>query len=145
VRICDAQPEFDRAVALAGLMVALSAHYARAYDEGRPLPAHAPRLLEENLWRAIRWGMTGELIDLDAGRSVPARARIEALVGEVADVASELGIAPHLDALAGPTAAERYAADLEAGARMEDVWPRAVERTRDSVLEWLAVREEETG
>jgi carboxylate-amine ligase len=145
VRICDAQPEFDRAVALAGLMVALSAHYARAYDDGRPLPDHAPRLLEENMWRAIRWGMTGELIDLDAGRSVPARARIETLVGEVAEVAAELGIAPHLDVLAEPTAAERYGADLEAGANVADVWPHAVERTRDSVMEWLAVREEETG
>ena len=67
IRICDAQPEFDRAVALAGLMVALSAHYARGLRRG-PAAARAPaRMLEENLWRAIRWGMTGELIDLDAG------------------------------------------------------------------------------
>jgi carboxylate-amine ligase len=145
IRICDAQPEFDRAVGLAGLMVALSAHYARAYDEGRPLPGHAPRLLEENLWRAIRWGMTGELIDLDAGRAVPARDRIETLLGEVSGVAAELGIAPHLSVLTEPTAAERYAAELEAGASVEDVWPHPVERTRDSVIEWLAVREEETG
>ena len=36
-------------------------------------------------------------------------------------------------------------ADLEAGASVEDVWPHAVERTHDSVIEWLAVREEETG
>ncbi len=145
IRICDAQPEFDRAVGLAGLMVALSAHYARAYDEGRPLPGHAPRLLEENLWRAIRWGMTGELIDLDAGLSVPARDRIETLLGEVSGVAAELGIAPHLTVLTEPTAAERYAAELDAGASVEDVWPHPVERTRDSVIEWLAVREEETG
>jgi carboxylate-amine ligase len=145
IRICDAQPEFDRAVALAGLMVALSAHYARGYDEGRALPGHPPRLLEENLWRAIRWGMTGELIDLDAGRSVPARARLEALIEEVSEVAGDLGIARHLDALAEPTAAERYAADLEAGATVQDVWPGAVERTRDSVMEWLSVREEGTG
>jgi carboxylate-amine ligase len=145
IRICDAQPEFDRAVGLAGLMVALSAHYARAYDEGRPLPGHAPRLLEENLWRAIRWGMTGELIDLDAGRAVPARDRIETLLGEVSAVAAELGIAPHLSVLTEPTAAERYAAELEAGASVEEVWPHPVERTRDSVIEWLAVREEETG
>ena len=145
IRICDAQPEFDRAVALSGLMVALSAHYARAYDEGRPLPAHPPRLLEENLWRAIRWGMSGELIDLDAGRSIPARERLQGLVDEVSEVASELGITPHLAALAGPTAAERYAADLAAGAGVEEVWPQAVERTRDSVMEWIAAREEETG
>jgi glutamate---cysteine ligase / carboxylate-amine ligase len=126
-------------------MVALSAHYARAYDEGRPLPGHPPRLLEENLWRAIRWGMTGELIDLDAGRSVPARVRLEALIEEVSGVAADLGIAPHLGVLTEPTAAQRYAAELEAGAGLEDVWPHAVARTRESVMEWLSVREEETG
>jgi glutamate---cysteine ligase / carboxylate-amine ligase len=145
VRICDAQPEFGRAVALAGLMTAATAHFARAYDEGRPLPAHPHRLIEENFWRAIRWGMSGELIDLDAGRSMPARERLEGLVEEVSEVASELGITPHLTPLFGPTAAERYAADLVAGAEVEAVWPHAVERTRESVMEWLAVREEETG
>jgi carboxylate-amine ligase len=145
VRICDAQPEFSRAVALAGLMTALSAHYARGFDEGRPLPAHPHRLIEENLWRAIRWGMTGELIDLDAGAAVPARARVEALVDEVGEAAADLGIAPYLGALSEPTAAEAYAAELEAGATVEDVWPRVVERTRESVVEWLSVREEGTG
>jgi carboxylate-amine ligase len=145
VRICDAQPEFSRAVALAGLMTAFSAHYARAFDEGRPLPAHPGWMLEENLWRAIRWGMTGELIDLDAGMAVPARARLEALVDEVSDIASELGIAPYLAPLSEPSAAEAYGAELEAGATVEEVWPRAVERTRESVVEWLSVREEGTG
>ena len=110
MRICDAQPEFGRAVALAGLMVrAATAHFARAYDEGRPLPAHPHRLIEENFWRAIRWGMSGELIDLATGVVMPARARVEALVDEVSEVAAELGIAPHLGALAEPSAAEVYA------------------------------------
>ena len=145
VRICDAQPEFSRAVALAGLMTALSAHYARGFDEGRPLPAHPHRMIEENMWRAIRWGMTGELIDLDAGVAVPARARLDALVDEVGEVAADLGIAPFLGVLSEPTAAEVYGAELEAGASVEDVWPRAVERTRESVVEWLSVREEGTG
>jgi glutamate---cysteine ligase / carboxylate-amine ligase len=145
VRICDAQPEFSRAVALAGLMTALSAHYARGYDEGRPLPAHPHRMIEENMWRAIRWGMTAELIDLDAGVAVPARARLEALVEEVGEVAADLGIARYLRPLSEPTAAEVYGAELEAGATVEEVWPRAVARTRESVVEWLSVREEGTG
>src|SRR3954454_16567550 len=106
VRICDAQPEFSRAVALAGPMTALSAHYARGFDEGRPLPAHPHRLIEENMWRAIRWGMTGELIDLDAGGAVPARARRYALVDDVAEVAADLGIAPYLARLSDPTSGE---------------------------------------
>jgi glutamate---cysteine ligase / carboxylate-amine ligase len=143
VRICDAQPEFDRSVGLAALMVAATARYARDYDEGRPLPAHPHRLLEENLWRAIRWGMRGELIDLAAGEAVPAKARLEALMDEVSEMASELGIAGYLDVLAEPTASERYTEALEAGASVEEVWPDAVERTRASVREWLAVREEE--
>ena len=143
VRICDAQPEFGRAVALAGLMTAATAHFARAYDEGRPLPAHPHRRIEENFWRAIRWGMSGELIDLATGVVMPARARVEALVDEVSEVAAELGIAPHLGALAEPSAAEVYAARLQEGESVRDVWPHAVARTRESVSEWLAVREGE--
>jgi glutamate---cysteine ligase / carboxylate-amine ligase len=144
VRICDAQPEFGRAVALAGLMTALTANFARWYDEGRPLPAHPHRLIEENFWRAIRWGMAGELIDLDTGVVMPARARLEAVVEEVSDVASELGIAPYLEPLAEPSAAEIYSARLGEGESVRDVWPYAVARTRESVSEWLAVREGET-
>jgi glutamate---cysteine ligase / carboxylate-amine ligase len=140
-RICDAQPEFAEAVAIAGLMVALAAAFARDHDEGRPLPAHAPRLLEENLWRAIRWGMDGELIDLDAGRSIPARARLDGLLDRVGDVARELGIEPHLRPLEGPNAAQRYSAELRAGASPRELWPHVVERTHTSAGEWLAVQE----
>jgi glutamate---cysteine ligase / carboxylate-amine ligase len=143
VRICDAQPEFERAVALAGLMTALTAHYARAHEEGRPLPAHPHRMVEENFWRAIRWGMAGELIDLDTGAVMPARARIEALVEEVSDIASELGISPYLEPLKMPTAAEVHIARLEEGESVREVWPQVVARTRESVAEWLAVREGE--
>jgi glutamate---cysteine ligase / carboxylate-amine ligase len=140
-RICDAQPEFSEAVAVAGLMVALTAAFTRSYDEGRPLPDHPPRLVEENLWRAIRWGMDGELIDLDAGRSVPARARIDALLEDVAEVARELGIEPYLRPLEGRNAAQRYVTELEAGANPRELWPGVVARTHESAREWLAVRQ----
>src|SRR5205823_1938314 len=77
------------------------------YDEGWPLPRYPGRDLEENLWRAIRWGMSGELIDLAARRSLPARERLEQLLDQVAEVATELGIAPYLDTLRLPTLSER--------------------------------------
>jgi carboxylate-amine ligase len=140
-RICDGQPEFGEAVAVAGLMVAVTAHFARAYDEGREPPRPPARLLEENFWRAVRYGMSGELIDLETGRSVPARARIDALLEQVASEVRELGIAPYLAPLEGENAAQRYIADLEAGARPEELWPDVVARTHESVAEWLAVRE----
>jgi carboxylate-amine ligase len=140
-RICDAQPEFSEAVAVAGLMVALSASFARAYDEGRPLPDHPPRLLEENLWRAIRWGMDGKLIDLERGQAVPARARLEQILEDIAEISRELGIQSHLRPLEGPNPAQRYVAQLEAGATPRELWPAVVARTHESAAEWLAVRQ----
>jgi glutamate---cysteine ligase / carboxylate-amine ligase len=140
-RICDAQPELSRAVALAGLMVALTAEYARRYDDGRDLPSFSGRMIEENFWRAIRYGMSGELIDLEARRVVPARARIDALLDEVGDTARDLGIWPYLRPLEDDSAAQRYAGEIEAGASLEEVWQHVVERTRQSAAEWLSVRE----
>ena len=146
MRICDAQPEFERAVALAGLMMALTAHYARAYDEGRPLPAHPPRLIEENLWRAIRWGMAGELIDLDAGRrdAGPGADR-GAGRGGVGGRRPSSGSPRTWAALGSRRAAERLRRRARGGRAVREVWPQAVARTRESVVEWLAVREGETG
>ena len=74
IRICDGQPELGEVEALSALMYALAARIARAVDEGEPLPEHPHRLIEENLWRAIRYGLSGELIDLDTRRGT-ARAR----------------------------------------------------------------------
>ena len=114
-RICDGQPDFDRSVALSGLMVALTADFARRFDAGERLPDHPARDLEENLWRAIRWGMSGELIDLRARRSIPAMERLDQLLEQVADTATELGIAPYLGALRGPTLSQEMELRLGAG------------------------------
>src|SRR5438552_364392 len=88
-RICDAQPELAEARSLAALIYSLTARIARALDEGEALPSWPHRLLEENFWRAIRYGLAGELIDLERGESIPARARLEQLVEWVQPVAEE--------------------------------------------------------
>jgi glutamate---cysteine ligase / carboxylate-amine ligase len=127
IRICDAQPDLEEARSLAALGYALTARIARAIDEGEPLPAHPHRLIEENLWRAIRYGLSGELIDLESGEVRPARAQLERLVEWVAPVADELGAA---SALAVPAAnsAERQTADYEAGATIEEIYAGLVRR-----------------
>ncbi|HVI17671.1 MAG TPA: YbdK family carboxylate-amine ligase [Gaiellales bacterium] len=140
-RICDGQPEFARSVALSGLMVALTADFARRFDAGEPLPAYPGRDLEENMWRAIRWGMSGELIDLAARRSIPALERLEQVLDQVADTAAELGISPHLPPLREPTMAQRMDELMEDGADPRELWPEVVERTHRSVGEWLSDRE----
>src|SRR5215510_3146775 len=90
IRICDAQPDLAEARSLAALGYALTCRIARALDDGEPIPVPPNRLIEENMWRAIRWGLAGELIDLrDPTRVRPARAAVEELVEWVQPVAEE--------------------------------------------------------
>src|SRR6185369_4570568 len=125
IRICDGQPDLGEAQSLAALCYALTARCARAYDEGERLPSLPHRLLEENMWRAIRYGLSGELLDFERGEPVPARARIEQLLDWVAPVADEIGAAPFLG---GPeqNAAERQIARFEDGATLEEIYSEQV-------------------
>jgi len=131
IRICDAQPDLGESRALAALCYALAARIARAVDEREPLPSHPHRLIEENLWRAIRYGLSGELIDLATGDVRPARAHLERLVEWVLPVAEELGFAAHL-AIPAANAAERQIARHAAGATLEEVYAEQV-RPREPV------------
>jgi carboxylate-amine ligase len=121
IRICDAQPDLAEAQSLVALMVSLTARCARAIDEGEPLPEHPHRLIEENMWRAIRHGLSGELIDLERGDVVPARARVERLVEWVLPVADEIGATPWLR-VPDRNAAERQRAQHQAGASLEEIY-----------------------
>ncbi len=121
IRICDAQPDLADAQALAALCYALTARCARAYDENEPCPVLPHRMLEENMWRAIRYGLSGELLDLERREPVSARARIEQLYEWVAPVADEIGASPFL-VLPEQNAAERQIARLEDGASMREVY-----------------------
>jgi len=97
VRICDAQPDLAESQALAALIYSLTARLARTHDEGEPVELLPHRLIEENFWRAIRYGLSGELIDLTTGDVRPAREHLERLVEWVLPVAEELGTASMLD------------------------------------------------
>src|SRR5690348_13657801 len=132
VRICDAQPELAQAQSLAALMYALGARFARAVDEGEPLPSLPGRLLEENMWRAIRYGLTDGLIDFARGEVVPARARIESLIEWVRPVAEEIGAAPYL-AVPEANASERQYARLDELGSARDVFAELVRRPRELV------------
>jgi glutamate---cysteine ligase / carboxylate-amine ligase len=125
LRICDAQPDLAEAQAVAALCFALAARCARAFDDGEPLPSHPNRLLEENLWRAIRYGLSGELLDFERGEPIPARARLEALVDWVQPVADEIGVAPHL-AVPAQTSTDRQLARFEEGLSLEEIFAEQV-------------------
>jgi carboxylate-amine ligase len=129
IRICDGQPDLAEAQSLAALCHALAARCARALDDGEPLPDLPHRLLEENLWRAIRYGLSGELIDFDRGQTVPARERLARLLEWVAPVADEIGAAPFL-AIPERNAAERQIARIAEGADLREIYAEQVDATR---------------
>jgi glutamate---cysteine ligase / carboxylate-amine ligase len=125
VRVCDAQTTVEEAVSLAALVYSLGARFARAYDDGEPLPNHPHRLIEENFWRAIRYGLAGEMIDLGSGRVRPTRAAVEELIDWVQPVAEELDAAQYL-AVPAANAAERQIARHEEGASLEEIYAEQV-------------------
>ena len=121
IRICDGQPDLEESRSLAALCYALTARIVRALDEGEPLPDFPRRLIEENLWRAIRYGLSGELIDLATGDVRPARAHLERLVEWVLPAAEELGCADYL-AIPTANAAERQIARHAEGASLREIY-----------------------
>jgi carboxylate-amine ligase len=128
VRICDAQTRGEDASALAGMIVACVAQAAMDLDE-RGVEAWVPladREIEENLWRAIRYGAGGKMIDFRAGEEVETRAVFERLLAWTEPARSSLGIDVPLPTVNG---AERARAELEGGASIEDVYRAAVAET----------------
>jgi carboxylate-amine ligase len=125
LRIMDGQPDLGEAQSLAALGYALVARCARAIDEGEVIAEVPRRLLEENLWRAIRYGLSGELIDFEHGETLPARARIEQLLEWVAPVADEIGAAPYL-AVPSQNAAERQRVRFDEGASLQEIYAEQV-------------------
>jgi carboxylate-amine ligase len=132
MRICDAQPDLADARSLAALIYALTARVARAIDEGEPLPDPPPRLIEENLWRAIRYGLSGDLIDLSTHAVRPARAAIEELVDWVMPVAEELGAASSLNVPVA-NSAERQISRFEEGASLREIYGELLVRQEEPV------------
>jgi carboxylate-amine ligase len=122
VRICDAQPTVEESDALAGLISAVVLQAARDEADGVPFDDPPGRLIEENLWRAIRHGMDGRLIDFATGEQVPAR---EALERTAAWAGHELAFPER-------NGAQRQRALLAGGATLSETYGHVVKETQDS-------------
>ena len=127
VRICDAQTTAEDSTALAALMVACVAQAALDHDGGCTPPPPPARLIEENLWRAVRHGLDGRLIDLERREEFPAAAAADRLLAWTAPARAALGIDP---ALPAPNGAQRQRRALEDGASMTEVFAGCVAETQ---------------
>jgi carboxylate-amine ligase len=136
VRICDAQATAGESEALGALIVACVAQAARDVDDAVPFTDPAPRLIEENMWRAIRYGLDGRLIDLERAEEYPALAVGERLAAWTAPMRAELGIEIRPPEQNG---AQRQRNMIESGATMEEVFAASVRETQQTYAEEVRV------
>jgi glutamate---cysteine ligase / carboxylate-amine ligase len=127
VRICDAQMTAAEADGLAALIVACVRRAAAEVDAGETPPDLPGRLIEENMWRAIRYGLDGKLLDLEAPRveefpAAEALDRLRAWTG--ADVAL-----PDLNG------AQRQRRLIDAGATPAEVYAESLRETQATYLQ----------
>jgi carboxylate-amine ligase len=136
MRICDAQASGAESEALAALIVACIAQAARDIDEGVPHVDLPARLIEENMWRAIRFGLDGRMVDFAGGDEYPSAAIVERLAAWTAPVRGELGIE-----LAFPerNGAQRQRVMIEAGRSREEIFAASVRETRETYVQEVAV------
>ncbi len=126
VRICDAQPTATESDGVSALILACVAQAARDHDEGRPAHDLPGRLIEENLWRAIRHGLDGELLDLDRAQPYPAREALDRLLAWTEPARAALRVEVALPAQNG---AQRQRRGIEQGLPIEEIFAGVVAAT----------------
>lgn len=110
-------------------MTACIAQAALDYDAGALPEPMQGREVEENLWRAIRYGMDGRMIDFASGTELATAAALEALLEWTAPARESLAIDAEPS---GPNGAQRVRAALAEGRAVEDVYRGVVEETGSS-------------
>jgi glutamate---cysteine ligase / carboxylate-amine ligase len=90
-RICDAQSRVNDTIALAALMQAVVAKLHKLLRQNITFRIYPRRLLEENRWRAARYGIGGKLIDFGRGCELETRSLINEILEFVAPEVEELG------------------------------------------------------
>jgi glutamate---cysteine ligase / carboxylate-amine ligase len=91
-RVCDVCTDVDEAVCIAALFQAIIAKLWKLRRDNMTFRTYPTALIEENKWRAVRYGLDGKLLDLGKEKEVPARELIHEMIDWfLRDVIDELG------------------------------------------------------
>ncbi len=90
-RICDIPTRVDDTIAVAALFQAIVAKLTVLIEKNLGFRLYHRRLIQENKWRAIRYGLDGNLLDLGKQKEVPVKDLIRELLDFVDDVLDDLG------------------------------------------------------
>ncbi|HYL46898.1 MAG TPA: carboxylate-amine ligase [Candidatus Limnocylindrales bacterium] len=133
-RICDVATRVDEAIAIAALIQAIVVKLHKLYTQNMGFRTYHRALIEENKWRAARWGVEGKLIDFGKQAEVPMQDLGEELLAFVDDVAEDLGsrtaLVPIRRILREGTSAERQLRVYRETRDLKAVVRHLVEETR---------------
>ncbi|HEX8493453.1 MAG TPA: carboxylate-amine ligase [Pyrinomonadaceae bacterium] len=89
-RVCDIPTRVDDTIAIAALFQAIVCKLNKLIDKNLGFRLYRRMLVQENKWRAVRWGLDGKMIDFGKQKEVPVRDLILELLEFVDDVLDEL-------------------------------------------------------
>ncbi len=121
LRVCDAQSRVDDTLAIAALIQAVIAKLHKLLRQNITFRVYRRRLLDENRWRASRYGIDGKLIDFGKETEVETRSLLNELLEFVSTEVNELGTQNEMAHI------ERIMREGTGADRQLAVW----ERTRD--------------
>jgi carboxylate-amine ligase len=138
-RICDVCTRVDEAVCIGAIFQAIIAKLWKLRYDNLSFRLYPVAFIEENKWRALRYGLDGKLIDFGKQRELPARELIrEMLEWFLDDVLDELGSRKEVEyafkILAEGTSADRQLATFEQTGDLKAVVDRLIRETEEGVL-----------
>jgi carboxylate-amine ligase len=136
-RICDIPTRVDDTIAIAALFQAIVAKLTKLIEKNLGFRLYRRMLIQENKWRAVRYGLEGKLIDFGKQKEVPVRDLILELLEFVDDVLDDLGSRKeieHIHAILerGTSADEQLQVYRETN-DLTKVVDRLIERTMENV------------
>jgi glutamate---cysteine ligase / carboxylate-amine ligase len=136
-RICDVPTAPRSTIAIAALAQAIIVKLWRLRERNLGFRLYQRALIEENKWRAARWGLDGKLIDFGRRREVPMRELALELLEFVDDVVDDLGSRREVEyvrqILSGGTSAERQRQVYRDTGDLRAVVRSVVDETRDGI------------
>jgi carboxylate-amine ligase len=91
VRVCDIATKVDEAIMLAAFVQSIFVKIYTLFRQNQTFRVYSRSLINENKWRAARYGLDGKLIDFGKKQELPARALMLELREFVEDVVDDLG------------------------------------------------------
>ena len=138
-RICDVCTRVDEAICIAAIFQALIYKLWKLRRDNMTFRVYSPALIEENKWRAVRFGLDGKLIDFGKQTELPARELIREMIEWfIGDVMDELGSRKEIEyayrILEEGTSADRQLATFRRTGSLKAVVDQLITETEEGVL-----------